>query len=151
MATRPTGSAQAGARNSSRRNPNATSDGLKPRGMTSTALVLAAGSSRRMGTPKQLLVVRGKPLLELVVGQGCDSGGDDVLVVLGAAFDEIQSGGNLGRARVLVNPAHASGMASPPKAGRASLDAAVERGAVVLRDHPAAAATLLHDLLDPPP
>lgn len=42
--------------------------------MRSTGLVLAAGSSRRMGSPKQLLVVRGKPLLELVVGQVCDSG-----------------------------------------------------------------------------
>ncbi len=116
--------------------------------MTSTALVLAAGSSRRMGTPKQLLVVRGKPLLELVVGQVCDSGVDDVLVVLGAAFDEIQSGVNLGRARVLVNPAHASGMASSLKAGLASLDAGVERVVVILGDQPDVDAKLLNELLD---
>jgi len=116
--------------------------------MTSTALVLAAGSSRRMGTPKQLLVVRGKPLLELVVGQVCDSGVDDVLVVLGAAFDEIQSRVNLGRARVLVNPAHASGMASSLKAGLASLDAGVERVVVILGDQPDVDAKLLNRLLD---
>jgi CTP:molybdopterin cytidylyltransferase MocA len=116
--------------------------------MTSTGLVLAAGSSRRMGSPKQLLVVRGKPLLELVVGQVCDSGVDDVLVVLGAAFDEIQSRVDLGRARVLVNPAHASGMASSLKAGLASLDAGVDRAVVVLGDQPDLDAKLLNRLLD---
>jgi len=89
--------------------------------MRSTGLVLAAGSSRRMGSPKQLLVVRGKPLLELVVGQVCDSGVDDVVVVLGAAFDEIQNRVDLGRARVVVNPDYAAGMASSLKAGLASL------------------------------
>jgi molybdenum cofactor cytidylyltransferase len=116
--------------------------------MTSTGLVLAAGSSRRMGSPKQLLVVRGKPLLELVVGQVCDSGVDDVVVVLGAAFDEIQSRVDLGRARVLVNPAHASGMASSLKAGLASLDAGVDRAVVVLGDQPDLDAKLLNRLLD---
>lgn len=116
--------------------------------MTSAGLVLAAGSSRRMGRPKQLLLVRGKPLLELVVGQVCDSGVDEVLVVLGAAFDEIQSRVDLGRARVLVNPAHASGMASSLKAGLASLDARVDRAVVVLGDQPDVDAKLLNRLLD---
>jgi len=116
--------------------------------MTSTALVLAAGSSRRMGTPKQLLAVKGKPLLELVVEQVCDSGVDDVLVVLGAAFDEIQRRVDLGRSRVLVNPDHAAGMASSLKAGLASLDAGVERVVVILGDQPDVDAQLLNRLLD---
>jgi molybdenum cofactor cytidylyltransferase len=116
--------------------------------MTSTALVLAAGSSRRMGTPKQLLVVKGKPLLEFVVGEACDSGVDDVLVVLGAAFDEIQSRVDMGRARVLVNPAHASGMASSLKAGLGSLDAGVDRVVIILGDQPDVDAKLLNRLLD---
>jgi molybdenum cofactor cytidylyltransferase len=116
--------------------------------MTSTGLVLAAGSSRRMGSPKQLLEIRGKPLLELVVGQVCDSGVDDVVVVLGAAFDQIQDRVELGRARVLVNPAHASGMASSLKAGLASLDAGVDRVVVILGDQPDVDAELLNELLD---
>jgi molybdenum cofactor cytidylyltransferase len=116
--------------------------------MSSTGLVLAAGSSRRMGSPKQLLMVRGKPLLELVVGQVCDSKLDDVLVVLGAAADEIQSRVDLGRARVLVNPGHAAGMASSLKAGLASLDAGVDRAVVILGDQPDVDAKLLNQLLE---
>ena len=101
-----------------------------------------------MGSPKQLLVVRGKPLLELVVEQVCKSGVDDVVVVLGSAFDEIQSRVDLGRARVLVNPAHATGMASSLKAGLASLDARVDRVVVILGDQPDVDAKLLNQLLD---
>jgi molybdenum cofactor cytidylyltransferase len=115
--------------------------------MSSTGLVLAAGSSRRMGSPKQLLMVRGKPLLELVVEQANTSRLDDVLVVLGAAADEIQSRVDLGRARVLVNPDHAAGMASSLKAGLASLNASVKRVVVILGDQPDVDAKLLNRLL----
>ncbi|HVS49976.1 MAG TPA: nucleotidyltransferase family protein, partial [Candidatus Dormibacteraeota bacterium] len=116
--------------------------------MSSTGLVLAAGSSRRMGSPKQLLQVRGKPLLELVVGQACDSSLDDVLVVLGAAADEIRGRVDFGRARVLVNPDHAAGMASSLKAGLASLARDVDRAVVILGDQPDVDAALLNRLLE---
>ena len=53
--------------------------------------MLAAGSSRRMGSPKQLLRIGGRPLLEVVVGHANASRLDEVLVVLGAAADEIRS------------------------------------------------------------
>jgi molybdenum cofactor cytidylyltransferase len=111
-------------------------------------VVLAAGSSRRMGSPKQLLEVRGKPLLELVVGQANASRLDEVVVVLGAAADEIQSRVDLGRARVLVNPDHAAGMASSLKAGLASLAPGVDRAVVILGDQPDVDAKLLDQLLE---
>lgn len=116
--------------------------------MSSAGVVLAAGSSRRMGRPKQLLPLEGRPLLEVVVARVCESRLDDVVVVLGAAADEIQERTHLGRARVIFNPDHAAGMASSLRAGLAALSSRVERAVVVLGDQPDISAALLDQLLD---
>lgn len=102
----------------------------------SAGVVLAAGSSRRMGRPKQLLDFGGRPLLEMVVGQANDSQLHEVYVVLGAKADEIQARVDFGRARVVVNPDHESGMASSLRAGLSALDADVEAAMVILGDQP---------------
>ncbi|MBM4169579.1 MAG: nucleotidyltransferase family protein [Ignavibacteria bacterium] len=47
-------------------------------------VVLAAGDSRRLGQPKQLLSYKGKTLLRHIVDVACDAGASDVSVVLGA-------------------------------------------------------------------
>jgi CTP:molybdopterin cytidylyltransferase MocA len=101
-----------------------------------------------MGSPKQLLSIDGRPLLEVVVGHACASRLDDVLVVLGAAGDEIRRRVDLGRARVVVNPDHASGMASSLRAGLAALDETVDRVVVILGDQPDIGGGLLNRLLD---
>ncbi|HEV2036083.1 MAG TPA: nucleotidyltransferase family protein [Candidatus Dormibacteraeota bacterium] len=116
--------------------------------MASVGLVLAAGSSRRMGSPKQLLDIDGRPLLEVVVAHVCASRLDEVVVVLGAAADEIRSRVDLGRARVLVNPDHASGMASSLRAGLAALDSGVDRVMVILGDQPQIGGGLVDQLLE---
>jgi CTP:molybdopterin cytidylyltransferase MocA len=116
--------------------------------VTSAGLVLAAGASRRMGRPKQLLPVGGRPLLEHVVAQACASRLDEVLVVLGASADAIRGQVDFGRARTLVNPGHTSGMSSSLRVGLAALGADVERAVVVLGDQPAVSGGLLDELLD---
>jgi molybdenum cofactor cytidylyltransferase len=116
--------------------------------MSSAGVVLAAGSSRRMGMPKQLLKVGGRPMLELIVTEACASRLDEVTVVLGAAANQIRALVDFGRARVIVNPDHASGMASSLLAGIAALDDRVDRAVVMLGDQPNASAELLNSLLD---
>ena len=116
--------------------------------MKSAGVVLAAGSSRRMGSPKQLLVVDGRPLLELVIARACESRLDEVVVVLGAAAEEIRAKVDFGRARVIFNPDHASGMASSLRAGIAALDDGVDRAVVILGDQPDLSAQMLDRLLD---
>jgi molybdenum cofactor cytidylyltransferase len=116
--------------------------------MSSAGLVLAAGASRRMGRPKQLLPVGGRPLLEHVVAQACASRLDEVLVVLGASADAIRGQVGFGRARTLVNPAYASGMSSSLRLGLAALGAGVGRAVVILGDQPAVSGELLDGLLD---
>jgi len=102
----------------------------------SAGIVLAAGSSRRMGRPKQLLDFGGRPLLEMVVGQANDSQLHEVFVVLGSRADEILARVDFGRARVVVNQDHESGMASSLRAGLSALEDDVEAAMVILGDQP---------------
>src|SRR5215831_2533700 len=53
-------------------------------------IVLAAGESSRFGRPKQLLKFDGKTLLRRAVESAIEAQLGPVVVVLGAAFDEIQ-------------------------------------------------------------
>ena len=116
--------------------------------MSATGVVLAAGASRRMGRPKQLLQVGGRPLLEGVVASATASRLDDVLVVLGANADAILAVVDLGRARALLNPDHAGGMSTSLRAGLAALGPEVDRAMVVLGDQPAISADMLDGLLE---
>ncbi len=58
--------------------------------MTVAALVLAAGSSNRLGTPKQLLPIEGRPLVRHVAS-AARSSCDAVAVVVGAHATRIES------------------------------------------------------------
>jgi molybdenum cofactor cytidylyltransferase len=116
--------------------------------MSSAGIVLAAGASRRMGRPKQLLQVGGRPLLEGVVASACASRLDEVVVVLGARADAILGGIDLGRARAVRNPDHAAGMSTSLRAGLEALGPEVDRAVIVLGDQPAISGALLDELLD---
>jgi molybdenum cofactor cytidylyltransferase len=114
-------------------------------------MILAAGASTRMGTPKQLLEVEGQPLVVRAAEAALGSAGWPVVVVLGANAERIRP--CLARLPVLIaeNPAWAEGMASSIRAGLAtlrqfsrSLDAAV----VALCDQAAFGAKTIAQLAD---
>lgn len=121
---------------------------MTPGALRSAGLVLAAGSSSRMGRPKQLLPVAGRPLLELVLQRVNDSTLDDVVVVLGAEAARIRSEVDLGRARAVVNPEPAQGLSSSLRAGLHALGPEVGRVAVLLGDQPGVSAQLIDRLLE---
>src|SRR5205085_10400886 len=53
------------------------------------AIVLAAGASRRMDTPKQLITIESKTLVERAVQTARAAGCDLIIIVLGHAADQI--------------------------------------------------------------
>ena len=85
-------------------------------------IILAAGASSRMGTPKALLRYRGETFLERltrVLGGVCDP----VIVVLGYHADEIRANA---QARFVVNPDPSRGQLSSLQTALAEVPAAAE-------------------------
>jgi molybdenum cofactor cytidylyltransferase len=102
------------------------------------ALVLAAGGSSRLGTPKQLVLWKGRPLLEWVVAEVASWPVDQVCVVLGANADEVLDAVEFGDATVLENPDWEEGIASSLRVGLDFIgrDARVDTVIVALGDQP---------------
>jgi molybdenum cofactor cytidylyltransferase len=92
-------------------------------------VVLAAGASERMGTPKQLLPWRGIPLVGHVVAAAERSRLDPVIVVTGADADAVEAALAHTRASAVRNPDHRRGNLSSLRCG---VEAAPAAPAVVL-------------------
>ncbi len=108
-------------------------------------MILAAGASSRLGEPKQLAMLAGERLLERAVRVAKEAGCAPVVVVLGASAGRIEAECQLDAAKVIVNAAWASGMASSIRAGIASLDA---DGTILMTcDQPAVTAEHLRRLM----
>lgn len=102
-------------------------------------ILLAAGASRRMGQPKQLLPIAGQPLVRHVAAQVIRGPVSPVVVVLGAAADQVAPTLSGLPVRVAVNPDWEEGLGSSIRAGlaatlaeRPTLDAVI----VALADQP---------------
>jgi molybdenum cofactor cytidylyltransferase len=74
------------------------------------AVVLAAGKSERMGTPKMLLPFGDKSMLEMVIGVIRQAGLKNILVVLGANREEIENSLREDPVETCFNPRYTEGM-----------------------------------------
>jgi molybdenum cofactor cytidylyltransferase len=102
------------------------------------AIVLAAGGSRRLGRPKQLVQWRGRPLLEGVVSAVAGWPVSVVVVVIGASEDEVLEAVDFGDAIVAVNPEWEEGIASSIRVGLdvLSRDRRIDAAFIALGDQP---------------
>jgi molybdenum cofactor cytidylyltransferase len=77
-----------------------------------SGLVLAAGGSRRLGRPKQLLPYGSTTLLGHVVQTARECAFDQLVVALGGAADEVRASVDLSGADVVVNEGFGAGCSS---------------------------------------
>jgi len=117
---------------------------------SAAALVLAAGGSRRLGSPKQLVSWRGRPLLEGVLAAVASWPVEQVVAVVGAYEEEVLSGVDFGESVVVLNPDWEEGIASSIRVGLDVLtrDRRFDRTFVALGDQPTIPASVPAALLD---
>ena len=112
-------------------------------------VILAAGSSARLGRPKQLLMWRGSPLLQHVIEAAAASNLAEVVVVLGHEAGRISTALALPEgARLAHNPDYQSGQASSLRVGLDALSSDAHAAAILLSDHPYVSAALINRVLD---
>lgn len=110
-------------------------------------IVLAAGSARRMGNIKQLLPLGNQPLVCHVAEAACKSELDEVILVSGAAADEVSAAVGDFPLTVIANPDWSQGQASSLKAGLRNLSPDTEAVMFLLADQPLITAGLINRII----
>jgi molybdenum cofactor cytidylyltransferase len=111
------------------------------------AIILAAGSSRRMGTPKQLLRYQGRSLLRHVTEIVLSSSADEVFVVLGAEFEKMAEEVRTLPVQVIHNDSWPEGLSSSIKAGIARLPGDATAAIILLCDQHRISTDLLNRMI----
>ena len=111
-----------------------------------SGLVLAAGGSRRLGRPKQLLPYRGTTLLDHTLATARACGFDQLVVALGGSADEVREQVDLSGLEVALNPGFGTGCGSSIAAAMEIVDGDVL--ALLLGDQPGVTAGTVRALLD---
>lgn len=119
--------------------------------MTVAAIVLAAGASRRLGQPKQLVGIAGESMLERALRLAKESGAVPVFAVLGANCAPICAAVSFNDAIPVFNERWQQGISSSIQAGLRELDVRVpdsEAALILACDQPRLTADHLRALID---
>jgi molybdenum cofactor cytidylyltransferase len=95
-------------------------------------VILAAGSSTRMGRNKLLLPIGGETVIRRAVREALEAGLDPVVVVLGHEADRVRDELTDLHCVAIVNPDHANGVGTSLRAGVAHASAEARAGAVMV-------------------
>jgi molybdenum cofactor cytidylyltransferase len=112
-----------------------------------SAVVLAAGMSRRMGSPKQLLRIGGETILERTLRNVRASNVSEIVLVLGHAAESVEKTIATGDLKIVRNPDYQQGMGTSLRAGVAAADAAAHAALIVLADQPWVVSETLNRLI----
>jgi len=111
-------------------------------------IILAAGSSSRMGQPKQLLDWGGRPLVRVIAATALAAALDEVIVVTADADAAVAAALADLPIRIVPNPRAGEGQSTSLRAGIAALSAGVEAALILLGDQPFVTAAIINALID---
>lgn len=113
-----------------------------------SALVLAAGMSRRMGRPKQLLRLGDSTLLERTLANVRRANVTEVILVLGFAAEEIQQTISTKGLTVVKNYAYEQGLGTSLRTALSTISSEAKGALVVLADQPLVRPETLNRLIE---
>jgi molybdenum cofactor cytidylyltransferase len=111
-----------------------------------SGIILAAGASSRMGRPKPLLPLRGRPLLQHVLDAAVASRLDEVVLVLGNQAEAVRGALELpeaSRVRTVVNADWARGQSTSLRLALRRARPSAAAAAILLGDQPGVGAALI--------
>jgi xanthine dehydrogenase accessory factor len=112
-------------------------------------VVLAAGTSTRMGRNKLFMELEGEPLVRHVVGRALKAGLDPLMVVLGHEAELVQQALEGIRYQPVLNPDYARGVNSSLRTGvRAVSETPARAVVVVLADMPFVTTAMLQTMVE---
>ncbi len=120
---------------------------MSTRRSTLHALILAAGASRRFGSPKQLVRLDGQSLVQRAVGHASGLLGAAVTIVLGAHAAQIAETLPPGSAGTLINRNWQEGISSSIRLGVQRLPGACDGVLLMLADQPLVTGETLRRLI----
>lgn len=111
------------------------------------AIILAAGTSSRMGEPKQLLPFKGVSLIRTVTQNVLDSAVDEVLVVSGCNAAEVNAEIDDLPVKIVYNPDYKLGQGTTLALGAGLVNPAAELFLVFMCDQPLINADIINELI----
>lgn len=113
-----------------------------------SAVVLAAGSSKRLGRLKQLARLEGRPLLERTLDTVHRSKVGQVIVVIGDNASEVRRTIDLSPFVVVVNKSFNEGMSTSIKLGLSAVDRRAAAALIVMADQPFLSPSLIDGIVE---
>jgi molybdenum cofactor cytidylyltransferase len=114
--------------------------------VTVAAVVLAAGASRRLGRPKQVLALDGATVLDATLTVARSSECEPIVVVLGGAADSVRAEVDLDGVQVVENHDYSEGCATSIRTALGALPEQVTGIVLMLGDQPRVAVETVQEL-----
>jgi len=112
-----------------------------------SAIILAAGLSSRMGSPKQLLTLGNKTLIRVVTENVLATAVDEVLVVTGHLEKEVSAAVSDLPVKIVYNPRYEQGQGTSLALGVQSIDERASAFLVLMSDQPLITTSLINMMI----